>query len=202
MGAYVRPNTATWQQSAVETNFSPIKLVPKVRVHGSLEVTASSASVPRFEPTMPKMPLSSQMFDAMSVHERLYCSGKNSPTSMTDQIYDISPEYVSGKSKFVDHRININTSPIKIRPGSALMPIVRESRFAKTPQLQHGHESMVNLAPSRSLVSAYKTGMQVHSPLKIVTHQKRGVKLPKLSPEKPSNSVTRNHHGGYYATMA
>jgi hypothetical protein len=202
MGVYVRPNTATWQQSAVESNFSPIKLIPNVRVHPSLAVTSSPESVPRYEPTGRKLPLSPGEFEAMSVHERLYCTGRSSPSSLVDQIHNLSPDVLNGRCKFVDHRTNINTSPIKIRPSSALMPIVKDPRFGKVPQLQCGHESMVNLSPSKPLVTAYKTGLPVHCPLKIVTHQKRGVKLPKLSPEKPSNSVTRNHHGGYYSTMA
>lgn len=202
MGPYVRPTTATWQQSAVESNFSPIKLIPQVRINPSLAVTAAPESAPRYESTQRTLPLTMGEYEAMSVHERLYCSNRSSPSSLIEQIHRVSPDFVNGKSKFPDHRKNINTSPIKIRPSSALMPLSKEPKFAKTPQLQYGHESVINLAPTKPLLDAYKMGLDVHCPLKIVTHQKRGVKLPKLSPEKPSNAVTRNHHGGYYATMA
>lgn len=196
-----RASTAkTWQQSAVETNYSPIKLVPNVRVHPSLVVTSSPESVPRYEPM--KTSVSPTEFQTMTVHERLHACNRNSPSSLLDPVHNISPEFLNGSSRFEDHRKNLNTSPIKVRPSTALQPIVKENRFAKDPQLQCAHESMIVLAPNKSLVEAYRIGLQVHSPLKIVTHQKRGVKLPKLSPDKTANGVARNHHGGYYATMA
>jgi hypothetical protein len=185
-----RPNLA-WQESCGESNFSPIKL--------ARERTDAN----KWESTIPA--LSAEQFQSVSVHERLYMCGRSSPTSLPALLasspYAAPTNFIDGVTKFTDHRKNVHISPIKVRPTTTL-PEGSTRINLGNPQLQFAHESMIRLQPPSELVSAYKTGLQVHSPLKIVVHQKRGVKLPKISPEKPSNGVTRNYHGGYYSTAA
>lgn len=199
----------SWQESTGESNFSPVKMIPQVRVNPSIACTSSPDNTIRFENTRP-MP-SPEQFNSMSVHERLFLCNRQSPTSLPTLMHDMSPggsgvnalNFIDGVHKFPDHRHHVNVSPIKVRPSTGLSAVCNEPRMnSSVPQLQCAHESIIALNPSRSHVTAYKGGLQVHSPLKIVVHQKRGVKLPKISPDKPSNSVARNHHGGFYSTTA
>ena len=182
----------TWQESNKESNFSPIKLIPQVRVNASLVVTGRYTT-PVYANTK-FIPAPEDMF-ALSVHERLYVTDRKiaSPTAINDMN---SPKYSQDRySNHHDQRNNVKFSPIKIRPSTTCFQ--REGK-----KLNCAHDSRILLIPTVSNMSAYKNGIDVYPPLRIVMHQKTGVKLPKISPEKPSNGVTRNHHGGFYSTTA
>lgn len=181
----------TWQESKAENNFSPIKLIPQVRVNASLAVT-SRYSTPvyastKFIPAPEDMP-------SLSVHERLYVTERKSPSPTAVQEM-LTPHSEHFANSHHDYRHHVKFSPIKTRPSTTTFQ--REGK-----RLNCAHDSRTLLAPSHMNMCAYKNGLEVYPPLRIVMHQKSGVKLPKISPEKPSNSVTRNHHGGFYSTTA
>ena len=196
----VLSNSRVWQQSFGESNYSPIKLIPNIRVHPSLAITSSPETCPRYE-VLSGMPSSAEQFNTMTLHEKLHVCKRSSPYVFNEPSL-VPPNFVNGVTKFPDHRTKVKISPIRMRPATTLEPIANKKNFVVEPELQCSHESLLVLSPPKELINAYQSGLQVHSPLQIVTHQKRGVKLPRMSPEKPSNGVTRNHHGGYYSTMA
>merc|ERR1719498_473949 len=82
------------------------------------------------------------------------------------------------------------------------------SKRAKTPispktiaAIEFGHERTHKLTPSSDLCEAYFTGRNTNlSPLRIVCHNKRGVKYPRINPEHGKTHSSRNVLGGFYST--
>lgn len=192
-----------WQQSSGESNFSPIKAVPQIRVNASPNVT--NALEPPHKVLDTRIDLSPEKFLSLTYHERLYLSGRATPNAVP-KIDTSSPV----PERFSDHRLALHLSPInKVRPltedsrrTANASPEKQRSDLKKMSNLCFAHESISTMAPQKQHLKAYHEGIDVHAPLTIVMHQKRGVKLPKISPDRATNSMSRNHHGGFYSAIA
>jgi hypothetical protein len=76
----------------------------------------------------------------------------------------------------------------------------RSEAIVKKKTVIHGHDCIPVVSPSETMLEAYRGGVCEKTPLRIVTHLKRGVKLPKTNSENSSHSLCRNVSGGFYAT--
>lgn len=191
-----------WQQSSGESNFSPIKAVPQIRVNASPTVTNTLEQPHKLLDT--RIDLSPEKFSSLTYHEKLYLSGRATPNTVS-KIDTMSPV----PERFSDHRLTLHLSPInKVRPFTEnrgrmnLSPEKQRSDMKKMSKMCFAHESISTMAPQKEHLNAYHDGLNVHAPLTIVMHQKRGVKLPKISPDRATNSMSRNHHGGFYSAIA
>ncbi len=126
--------------------------------------------------------------DALSVHEKLYY---NFPLDVPR--LSLSPVRIR----------TAQTSPKKSPLAKPPTPVVGGPYAGRlSPVLvEFGHEFSTVRLPDEATAHDFLSGVpHAPAPLTIVHHQKRGVKLPRMSPDHGSTSITRNVLGGFFAT--
>jgi hypothetical protein len=152
-------------QSTVESNYRTVKDVPHIR-DGFLEKEEG------FTRPMTSRAPSPDMFKSLSHQEQLHYCGRASPQSVTARVVlTPSPDTVA------EHRLQFTK-----RPTSPTF-------------ISFGHQTRTAVAPSRPLVEAYKSGFDVHPPLRVVTNSSL---VAFRSPvQRSSPPMNRNYYGMY-----
>lgn len=159
-----------WQSSFQETNFAPLQLVPNVREDLVPYNVRAQSSYHDKRPTS-SIP---ENYEKLDFHEKLFYSGRQSPSNVS-----LIPQ----------------SPPPKCHFKNAVLP-----DYEPRKEIHYGHEYTQTFSPSRDFVDAYSSGASVDSvPLRVVQHQKRGVKLPKIVAGRSPTNICRTYSGGFYS---
>eukprot|EP01041_Mallomonas_annulata_P005196 gene5196-10389_t len=82
-------------------------------------------------------------------------------------------------------------------PKCSFVP--RESARLTPHTYAFGHESFDIIVPSEKDMEDYRLGNRPQTPLKVIMHNQRGMKLSRCPNENTSHSKSRNIFGGFYS---